>query len=85
MQCDATLMRWICALNKRKCTFIRNIAFFVTHVQVGQIPLPRPTDVASDSWPEAGIHDGMDAVINGVYNEGNSCSTAHAVGGASHA
>ncbi len=54
-------------------TFLRNIALILTHVQVCQIPLTWPTNELPDCWPEAGVHQGMDAVVDWVDNEWNRC------------
>ena len=54
-------------------TFLRNIALILTHVQVCQIPLTRPTNEFPDRWPEAGVHQGMNAIVDWVNNEWNSC------------
>ena len=56
-------------------TFVWYFALLITHVEVSQIPLTGAADVALDSWSEAEVHDGMDAIINGMYNEWDGCST----------
>ena len=57
-------------------TFFRHIALFFTHIKVCQVPLPWPTYVLLHRWSQAEVHQGMDAIVDWMHNEGDSCNTA---------
>ncbi len=61
------------AYHNSQLTFFRNFALVLTHVQVCQIPLTWPTNELPDRWPETGIHQGMNAIVDWVNNERNCC------------
>ena len=55
-----------------------HLAFVIADGKVSQCPLPLPADVFAHGRAHAEIEQGMDGVVNGVHNEGDSCRQVEA-------